>query len=375
MVVGFVHLYGYGLGDNVIAMEALYALKNVHTKQHGTKSSTQDSSQNPHNADFADCKVVLFSVGGAMKQLVSQVNFIDEYYELNDYLSQDSLKIINKYHYDYLIITKFYRHIFPLLTQINARKIIIACKGANIFLPLLPKYKHIRTIPIRNLFLQKIGIRTHCLKMVRAINPKHYDKQIKMLDCNNAKVQSTQTNKQNIDKFLESNNAQNRTLILVNPFNIASAYTLTLDGFFELMLHICKLQNLITQGGGQQYKINTIKPIVITYPKVHNEFISKLNKRDDIKNSVLVFQNNDDLLNLAEMISRCEAVISPSTGIIHLASNLGVKTIGLYEKSECAKWSTKDNNYILLKSPKSSLSTQAQSLAIQQTISLLTQIL
>lgn len=116
-------------------------------------------------------------------------------------------------------------------------------------------------------------------------------------------------------------------------------------------------------------------PLVITYPKVHSEFITQLEKRDDLHSSVLVFRNNDDLLNLAEMICRCSVVISPSTGIIHLSSNLGISTIGLYEKSESKKWSTKDNRYVFLKSPKSSLTRQEENLAIAQSIDLLKQIL
>lgn len=116
-------------------------------------------------------------------------------------------------------------------------------------------------------------------------------------------------------------------------------------------------------------------PLVITYPKVHSEFITQLEKQDDLHSSVLVFRNNDDLLNLAEMICRCSVVISPSTGIIHLSSNLGISTIGLYEKSESKKWSTKDNRYVFLKSPKSSLTRQEENLAIAQSIDLLKQIL
>lgn len=115
-------------------------------------------------------------------------------------------------------------------------------------------------------------------------------------------------------------------------------------------------------------------PLVITYPKVHSEFMIQLEKQDDLRRNVLVFANNDDLLNLAEMISRCKVVISPSTGIIHLSSNMGVNTIGLYERSESKKWRTKDNRYVFLKSPKSSLTKQEENLAIAQSIDLLKQI-
>lgn len=380
--MGFAHLYGYGLGDNVIAMEAVYALKQIH----------------PH------AKVVLFGVGGAMERLVSQVDFVDEYHSLDGYLPEESLPKINKYTYDYIIITKFYSHIFPLLSRLNARKIIIACKGANVLLPLLPRYRHIRLVPMRNLLLQKVGIRAHCLKMVRAIDKKIYDERIKDIDFDKARVKTTQENKEFVDEFLRHSigTSQNLALILVNPFSIMCGHTLSLDGYFRLMRAITTLDPKWGGGSYKSQKTNALEmtkpsqnhtntnhkdtapaqahhtrllPLVITYPKVHSEFMAHLEKQDDLHNSVLVFKNNDDLLNLAEMICRCRVVISPSTGIIHLSSNLGISTIGLYERSESKKWSTKDNRYVFLKSPKSSLTRQEENLAIAQSIDLLKQIL
>lgn len=388
MVVGFVHLYGYGLGDNVIAMEAIYALKQVHP----------------------NAKVVLFSVGGAMEHLVSQVDFVDEYHSLEGYLPEESLHKINKYTYDCIIITKFYSHIFPLLPRLNARKIIIACKGANVLLPLLPRYRHIRLVPMRNLLLQKVGIRAHCLKMVRAMDKKIYDERIKDIDFDKARVKTTQENKEFVDEFLRHSigssisTSENITLILVNPFSIMCGHTLSLDGYFRLMRAITTLKPKWGGGNYKSQKTNALEmtkssqnhtntkhkashkdtatitptkllPLVITYPKVHSEFMTQLEKQDGLHSSVLVFRNNDDLLNLAEMICRCRVVISPSTGIIHLSSNLGISTIGLYERSESKKWSTKDNRYVFLKSPKSSLTKQEENLAIAQSIDLLKQIL
>ena len=388
MVVGFVHLYGYGLGDNVIAMEAIYALKQIHP----------------------NAKVVLFGVGGAMERLVSQVDFVDEYHSLEGYLPEESLPKINKYTYDYIIITKFYSHIFPLLPRLNARKIIIACKGANVLLPLLPRYRHIRLVPMRNLLLQKVGIRAHCLKMVRAMDKKIYDERIKEIDFDKARVKTTQENKEFVDEFLRHSigssisTSESLALILVNPFSIMCGHTLSLDGYFRLMRAITTLNPKWGGGSYKSQKTNALEmtkssqnhtntnhkashkdtatithtkllPIVITYPKVHSEFMTQLEKQDDLHSSVLVFRNNDDLLNLTEMICRCRVVISPSTGIIHLSSNLGISTIGLYERSESKKWSTKDNRYVFLKSPKSSLTKQEENLAIAQSIDLLKQVL
>ena len=229
MVVGFVHLYGYGLGDDFIAMEAIYALKKIYK-----------------------CKVVLFRVGGAMNRLVKQMDFVDEYYALDGYLSAKSVPIINKYHYDYLIITKSESQIFPLLPKLNARKIIIAAKGINVLLSLLPKY---RVVPMRNLLLKKIGLRAQCLNMVRAINPRLYNKSINSLDFSNARVQTTAQHKRFVDEFLAANlQSKNVALILVNPFNITSAFSLSLQGYFEIMRSIVNLN-----GGGDKMMIAICK--------------------------------------------------------------------------------------------------------------------
>ena len=236
MVVGFVHLYGYGLGDNVIAMEAIYALKQIHPNS----------------------KVVLFGVGGAMGRLVSEVDFVDEYHSLDGYLPEESLPKINKYTYDCIIITKFYSHIFPLLPRLNARKIIIACKGANVLLPLLPRYRHIRLVPMRNLLLQKVGIRAHCLKMVRAMDKKLYDKLVKELDFSKARVKTTQENKEFVDEFLSHSigssigTSQNLALILVNPFSVMCQHSLSLEGYFNLIRAIIALNP--KWGGGATTK-------------------------------------------------------------------------------------------------------------------------
>ena len=240
MVVGFVHLYGYGLGDNVIAMEAIYALKQIHPNS----------------------KVVLFGVGGAMGRLVSEVDFVDEYHSLDGYLPEESLPKINKYTYDCIIITKFYSHIFPLLPRLNARKIIIACKGANVLLPLLPRYRHIRLVPMRNLLLQKVGIRAHCLKMVRAMDKKLYDKRVKELDFSKARVKTTQENKEFVDEFLSHSigsnisTSQNLALILVNPFSVMCQHSLSLEGYFNLIRAIIAL-NFSGGGAAINLKIQT----------------------------------------------------------------------------------------------------------------------
>ena len=62
----------------------------------------------------------------------------------------------------------------------------------------------------------------------------------------------------------------------------------------------------------------------------------------------LIYQNDNDLLNLVEILSKVSFLISPSTGSIHLASNLDIPTLGLYSKKDTIKWATQDRRYIIL---------------------------
>ena len=51
----------------------------------------------------------------------------------------------------------------------------------------------------------------------------------------------------------------------------------------------------------------------------------------------LIYKNDHDLLNLVEILSKVSFLISPSTGSIHLASNLDIPTLGLYSKKGTIK--------------------------------------
>lgn len=62
-----------------------------------------------------------------------------------------------------------------------------------------------------------------------------------------------------------------------------------------------------------------------------------------------IFENDNNLFNLVALTQKMECVISPSTGNIHIASNLGIPTIGLYEEADTIMWPSRDKNYVILK--------------------------
>ena len=116
-------------------------------------------------------------------------------------------------------------------------------------------------------------------------------------------------------------------------------------------------------------------PIVATYPEIHDNFISTLKQwQNNAQNEIsklLIFKNDDDILNLAALIEKMHYVISPSTGTIHLASNLCVPTIGLFSQYDTIKWGTKSNQYVILPKPKNDMSENDINIAIMQTMQIL----
>ncbi|WP_412175483.1 glycosyltransferase family 9 protein [Campylobacter sp. CNRCH_2013_0898h] len=89
--------------------------------------------------------------------------------------------------------------------------------------------------------------------------------------------------------------------------------------------------------------------VVPTYDKVHENFIVQIQKFDkELLNKIFIFKNDDNLLNLVEIISKTECLINPSTGTIHIASNLKIPTIGLYTKKDSILWYTYDKNYVFI---------------------------
>lgn len=92
--------------------------------------------------------------------------------------------------------------------------------------------------------------------------------------------------------------------------------------------------------------------------------------KQEISN-LIIFQNDDDILNLAALIEQMDYVISPSTGTIHLASNLCVPTIGLFSLYDTKKWGTKSKQYVILPYEKTQMSKDDIQQAIAQTLHIL----
>ena len=105
MIVGFIH--HYGLGDNIIALQALYECKR-----------------------FYKCRLIVFG-NALMKSLLEYCNFIDLVVDIHT-LTKQSAQTIKHYQCDYLILTNPKRS-YMLDLGICKTKIVTAIKLYSLF--------------------------------------------------------------------------------------------------------------------------------------------------------------------------------------------------------------------------------------------------
>ncbi|RDU53403.1 glycosyltransferase family 9 protein [Helicobacter sp. MIT 01-3238] len=147
-------------------------------------------------------------------------------------------------------------------------------------------------------------------------------------------------------------------IICINPFSNAATHTLPLEAFLELISKVLALPNVCV--------------LLITFPSVHNEFMSQVQSHRELqaqKSKLFIYQNDNTLSNLIALLGFQSLLISPSTGTIHLASNLGIKTIGLYSRKDTTRWATQDKLYTIIPKEKSLLTQKHCAKIIDKTLS------
>ncbi|QOR01930.1 glycosyltransferase family 9 protein [Campylobacter sp. 2014D-0216] len=127
-----------------------------------------------------------------------------------------------------------------------------------------------------------------------------------------------------------------KNCIIVNPFSITVDFTLKTTSFLELIACI-------------RISYPNIAIIIPTYNDIHDTFIKNIEQFNiNLLSEIYIFKNNDDILNLAELISQSKCIISPSTGPIHIASNMKIPSIGLYPKKDSIFWPTYNKDYVFI---------------------------
>ena len=262
--------------------------------------------------------------------------------------SQSLIKNINENNFDVFILTQPNRDKCSLLAKTTCKRIITFMTFANSFrsrfesifiskhLNFTPQYKRI-------------------LMLVRKINAKHYDNNIDRIDYSHIRFKSGSKNKLNIQTFIESNNIKN-PIILVNPFVRSTFCNLTLDGYKILLDKLSKL-----------------------YPNLH--FVIPTYQGNDSGNNELssiktlqnvsIFYNDNDLINLVALLEQSMAIISPSTGISHIANNLNVPLIWLCSKRDKYLWcgdNMDSNSFVILHKTTQNVSKEYESRIITEVL-------
>lgn len=406
--IGFFH--HYGLGDNLIAIKALYLAKKAY-----------------------HCRLIIFG-NALLKEILDFVDFMDSADEILDIgaLSKDSLATIAKYRCDFFLLSNPKSQYIRLLSPLDT-PIITALKFASFFStktkypPLLffDKYRKLNAkdalcmlvrlidknafdkfvgniLMTQNLTRQKAktgGGQHNTLENYPKITYANFEHIMSELDFalhNEIKLKISPDIEQRTKDFLhnrikhtqmlqaksnlESKNAldspQNRTnsdnvdstkkpfMIFINPFSNAATHTLPLSAFLDMVGQILtnkKNQNLFI--------------LIITFPSVHSDFIAQVESHPTLsslpnqnKQRLIIYPNDSTLSSLIAFANLSSLMISPSTGSIHLASIQGVKTIGLYSRKDTHRWATKDKIYTIIPRKKSNLSHKQITKIINTTI-------
>lgn len=265
------------LGESVIGLESFYAIKQIY-----------------------DCELIIFAKS-TLQNLLRHCEFVDEVRECTK-------EAIDSARCDYAILSNAKTMFINFALSTNAKKIICATKFRSLISP------RCRTVPI---YMGKryyhYDEREILLAYARAINPKRYDARIGGIDLANAKIacgsentakareflttelakrakldsmeldsskrESMGLDSRALDSRLESLESKHspRYLVMINPFNNACSYSLSLRGFLRLIERVASRGDCV--------------PLVMTFAKVHARFMEALAqycpKRDSSPESTL----------------------------------------------------------------------------------------
>lgn len=277
------------IGDNLVSIPAMYAIK----------------------ALYPSCKLVVYTNSIGI-ELYSGYEFIDELVDM-DALTHEGIQAhINSWGFDYFILTQANRWRCKLINATNAKTILSLLSLGSIFRP-----------KFRTLFISRNLNPTpqyqRMLKLVRQIDPKHFDSHFQKIDFSPTHLQTLPKHKEKIDHFLAPYTSFSK-LVMLNPFSRTCSHNLSLKAWLELTRALAILY-----------------PYILFILPTYEGNPSPLEFSPSLPN-VAIFRNNQDLFNLIELISRLWLLISPSTGNAHIANNLKIPLLGLFSKRDRLLW-------------------------------------
>lgn len=334
------------IGDSIIALDSIYAIK----------------------ALYPSAFLVVYT-GDIGVRIFSKFDFIDEIVNIQNLSKEQIIKSLDSFAFDYLILTQPNRRHTSIASASNAKVIISYAMWHNIFRRF---WGNIFSTKIFGKIFRKCKFRQfkrvfysvafgntpnykRLLSLVREIDAPHYDSS--KIDFTPTRFPHSHTHieflKQNLKITPKS------CKILINPYSNSSPISLTPQGFSTLATTLAKAlpqaQIIISSFEGA--------------PRLPLEYDS-LNSEEgggEARN-IHIFKNNHDLGNLIELVRSVDLLISPSTGTIHIADNLGIKIIGLYSKRDMRLWLGKNmdkSSMIVLKTHYSKLKQKQESKIIE----------
>lgn len=282
----FLFCRAIALGDNVVALKAMFMLKAMYPKS-----------------------TLIVATNALGENLYRHLPFIDSI--ITD-LSQNRHKI------DYLIITHRTKANITLAKQTNARKIITKAHLHTLFSP--------RFINDFQFNTKQFYESWNLLRLLRLIDKNHFERTLQTIDFSEAKLRCVAENEKFVDDFLESNKLkiangggqqQDSKLIGINFFGSGGVKYLSLPAWRRIIMQLAD--------NFKHYRF-----IVLCPP---NQAIEEFGCEN-----IAIFVNNSDLLNLVAMTKRLNLLISVDTGNVHIADNLQIPTLGLYTQEMFRRW-------------------------------------
>lgn len=300
------------IGDSVVALPAIYTLKHIH----------------PHARLYIFCNSITQNLYAPF-----------EWIEKCILIQKDIIHSINHYNLDFLISSNADKNTIEYLKKSNVPTIYTFLKPYNIFDSRLK-------LLFANLITKPQSIRKTLIDLVQLTQDK---KNKKNTNLSYPHLKTFPQNVQKIDHFLQ-NIDPTKKLIMLNPFGYAAKVNLSLEEYAQVA------QSLLGQ-------YNVILP---TFKDKHELVLHTFAKSILSHRNFYLFHNDEDLLNLVELISRMDLLISPSTGNIHIAENLGIASIGIFSLKDTILWGGNNIHYLI--NPKNPQKTLSKILNLTQTL-------
>lgn len=279
------------IGDSVVALPAIYALKTLH----------------PNAKLYIFCNPITQNLYAPF-DWITQIILIDENLIAN----------LNALNLDFLISTNSDQNTITHLKKSNAKKIFTYLKPYNLFDP------RVKTL-FANIIIKPQNIKKTLLELIALTCPNGSKPTLP-----NIKLQTFTKNKELIDTFLSPLNPNKKKIIMLNPFGYAAKVNLPLSDYAQLASKL----------------IEDFFIIVPTFRDKDKEVREVFPQEILAHPNFCIFHNDEDLLNLVELISRIDLLISPSTGNIHIADNLEIPSIGIFSFKDTILWGGEHMRYV-----------------------------